>query len=93
MTSTDAAPVFTREDLGVTMFWRDAPPDRQDRQRAWQDALRARGGTTLGEDVFVSELAAVYAAIRGATTATPGGHSRRADVTPMVVRTPYALAS
>ena len=60
MTSTDAAPVFTREDLGVTMFWRDAPEDRQDRQRAWQDALRARGGTTLGEDVFVSELAAVY---------------------------------
>lgn len=61
MRSIDAAPVFNREDLGVTKFWRDAPPDRQDRQRAWQDGLMARGGATLGEDVFVSELAAVYA--------------------------------
>ena len=61
MRSIEAAPLFTREDLGVTRFWRDAPKDRQDRQRTWQDALRARGGTTLGEDLFVSELAAVYA--------------------------------
>jgi acetyltransferase-like isoleucine patch superfamily enzyme len=57
----DDVPVFHREDLGVTAFWRDAPPDRQERQRAWQDALGARGETTLGEDVFISELAAVYA--------------------------------
>jgi len=61
MSSIDAAPVFTREDLGVTKFWRDASEDRQVRQRAWQSALTARGGTTLGQEVFVSELAAVYA--------------------------------
>jgi carbonic anhydrase/acetyltransferase-like protein (isoleucine patch superfamily) len=62
MRSTDdAAAAFQREDLGVTAFWRDAPPDRQDRQRARQEALTASGGTTLGQEVFVSELAAVYA--------------------------------
>jgi acetyltransferase-like isoleucine patch superfamily enzyme len=60
MTSPDDGPTFHREDLGVTDFWREAPENRRARQRGWQAQLAAHGDTTLGADLFVSELAAVY---------------------------------
>ena len=61
MESDEAAPAYGREDLGLTEFWRDAPPERRARQQAWQQRLRSRRGTILGDDVFISELAAAYA--------------------------------
>lgn len=53
-------PSFTRYDMGVSAFWRDASADDQGAQREWQDALRDRGAVDIAGDAFVSRLAVVY---------------------------------
>jgi acetyltransferase-like isoleucine patch superfamily enzyme len=58
--TTQAGGGFTRSDLGITPFWTDATPEEQEAQRDWQAVIAARGDVRLGDEVFVSPLAAPY---------------------------------
>lgn len=53
-------PAFARHDMGVSAFWREASPEEQASQRAWQSELAARADMRFGEEAFVSALAVVY---------------------------------
>jgi carbonic anhydrase/acetyltransferase-like protein (isoleucine patch superfamily) len=52
---------FKRHDMGITPFWQEASPSDKASQRAWQEHLATRGAVDLGAEVFVSELAVVFA--------------------------------
>ncbi|BDZ50266.1 hypothetical protein GCM10025867_25070 [Frondihabitans sucicola] len=48
-----------RLDYNGWLFWREAGPEAQDRQRARQQDLRVRTGAVIDETAFVSDLAMV----------------------------------
>src|ERR1700712_1685034 len=54
------APVFTRYDMGVSPFWKQAPPAEREEQQDWQAEISTRGDFAFGPDVFISRLAVVY---------------------------------
>jgi acetyltransferase-like isoleucine patch superfamily enzyme len=56
----EAAPAFTRYDMGISTFWRDATEAEQSSQRGWQATIAERGDIRFGAETFVSPLAVVY---------------------------------
>ncbi|MFH5877306.1 acyltransferase [Arthrobacter sp. NA-172] len=55
-----AAPAFTRYDMGVSAFWSQATEAEQRDQREWQVTIAERGDIRFGAEAFVSPLAVVY---------------------------------
>ncbi len=53
--------VFTRHDMVVGPFWTQASEQEQAAQRQLQQRITARGSVKLGQRVYISQYAAVYA--------------------------------
>jgi acetyltransferase-like isoleucine patch superfamily enzyme len=57
---TDSGPAERYWDYCPGEFWLRATPGERAAQERWQAGLADRGGISLGQEVFVSELAALY---------------------------------